>query len=214
MATYYLYVKTHQTTGLKYLGVTSKKDPYSYKGSGKTWLRHLKEFGRNYTTEILLETDSTDEIREKGIYYSELWNIVDSKEWANQKKERGEGGWTPIKGRNPWNKGIPMSDEQRQKIRQTMLGKYVGKSNPFYGKTHSDETKEKLRTANIGRKIQADVVKARNELQKGVPKPSVSAKLKGKPKSEKHREKMKEAWVKRKQNQSTRLHSPPGYSPS
>ena len=47
MTTYSLYVKTHQVTGLKYLGQTSKSDPHKYTGSGKYWLRHIKQHGKN-----------------------------------------------------------------------------------------------------------------------------------------------------------------------
>jgi hypothetical protein len=38
----YLYVKTHNKTGLKYLGQTSQKDPHKYPGSGTRWRHHLK----------------------------------------------------------------------------------------------------------------------------------------------------------------------------
>ena len=36
----YLYKKTHNKTGLKYLGKTISKDPYTYSGSGVYWTRH------------------------------------------------------------------------------------------------------------------------------------------------------------------------------
>jgi hypothetical protein len=38
MTIYYLYVKTHNITGLKYLGYTSRKNPHKYTGSGTRWL--------------------------------------------------------------------------------------------------------------------------------------------------------------------------------
>ena len=41
---YYLYVKTHKVTGLKYLGQTSK-DPFKYNGSGTRWTNHIKKYG-------------------------------------------------------------------------------------------------------------------------------------------------------------------------
>lgn len=44
-------------------------------------------------------------------------------------------------------KGTPfhtLSDESRKKISNARKGKFLGEDNPFYGKTHSDETKEKL----------------------------------------------------------------------
>lgn len=89
----YLYVKTHNKTGLKYLGKT-EKDPIKYKGSGKYWKRHVKKHGYDVTTEIIFKSNCKDEISEKGIYYSELWNIVESSEWANMRPETGDGGDT------------------------------------------------------------------------------------------------------------------------
>lgn len=44
----YLYVKTHNITGLKYLGKTNNKDPHSYKGSGKYWILHCKKTRLRY----------------------------------------------------------------------------------------------------------------------------------------------------------------------
>lgn len=101
MAIYYLYVKTHLNTGLKYLGQTRSKDPHKYPGSGKHWSAHLKKHGKNYTTEILRECLTTDELAQWGQYYSKLWNVTESKEWANLKPETGEGGWYLIGDLNP-----------------------------------------------------------------------------------------------------------------
>lgn len=129
MTTYYLYKKTHKITNLKYLGFT-KNNPHKYKGSGTYWIRHLSKHGYIVDTEILLETTDKQEIENKGIYYSNIWNIVESDEWANIKPETGFGGgvtgmnkgktrsiehcdamragWERIKqnGYQPWNKGI------------------------------------------------------------------------------------------------------------
>jgi len=105
---YHLYIKTHLTTGLKYLGQTCAKDPHKYKGSGIYWTNHLKEHGTNYATEILLTTNNKNDITEKGLYYSNLWNVVESSEWANLKPEIGDGGGKPPvqKGKRYWNNGV------------------------------------------------------------------------------------------------------------
>ena len=92
MTIYYLYVKTHKITGLKYLGQTSASDPHRYPGSGVDWKVHLKEYGYNYTTEILRECQDKNERREWGLYYSNLWNVVDSEAWANRIPETGGFG--------------------------------------------------------------------------------------------------------------------------
>ena len=92
MTIYYLYVKTHNKTGLKYLGKT-KKDPFKYKGSGTFWSRHIKKHGYDVATEILKECTSNSEIKEWGSYYSKLWNVVESSSWANLCDETGDGGY-------------------------------------------------------------------------------------------------------------------------
>jgi len=91
----YLYKKTHRKTGLKYLGKTSQ-DPYQYLGSGIIWTRHLKKYGNDVSTEILQECSNNEEVKFWGIYYSKLWNVVESKEWANLKFETGDGGDTSM----------------------------------------------------------------------------------------------------------------------
>jgi len=93
----YLYLKKHNKTNLKYLGKTIANDPHLYQGSGKVWKRHIAKHGYDVTTEILLTTDCADELKALGLYYSKLWNIVESKEFANLMDESGDGGaqiWT------------------------------------------------------------------------------------------------------------------------
>ena len=105
MTIYYLYLKTHNITGLKYLGYTGRKDPYKYKGSGKKWISHINKHNYDVTTEILKECSSKNEIKEWGLYYSYLWNIVEARDdhgnkiWANLKLEEGDGGDPGPEGR-------------------------------------------------------------------------------------------------------------------
>jgi hypothetical protein len=94
---YKLYVKTHNITGLKYLGKTNNKNPHKYRGSGTYWKRHIAVHGYDVTTEILLITDDYDELKETGKFFSRLWGVVRSNEWANLMDEKGDGGNTSIK---------------------------------------------------------------------------------------------------------------------
>lgn len=94
MTIYYLMVKTHNITGLKYLCQTKRNDPYRYLGSGKYWKSHLKKHGKNIHTEILKECVTKDDLQEWGLYYSNLWGVVDSADWANLRPETGDGGRT------------------------------------------------------------------------------------------------------------------------
>lgn len=85
----YLYIKTHNVTKFKYLGCTIKKDPYKYKGSGSHWLKHLHKYGDDFTTNILLATEDFDDARRTARFFSEFFDVVKSKEWANVRIESG-----------------------------------------------------------------------------------------------------------------------------
>jgi len=93
MSIFYLYIKTHTVTGIKYLGKT-KNDPYKYKGSGIRWNHILKKYGTDMTTEVLLITDSEEVLKRAGAYYSRLYNVVEDDNWANLMEEKGDGGDT------------------------------------------------------------------------------------------------------------------------
>ena len=47
--------------------------------------------------------------------------------------------------------GAIRSEETKAKLRKARKGKYFGKDNYWYGKTHSQETREKISKANSGR---------------------------------------------------------------
>ncbi len=112
MTIYYLMIKTHAVTGLKYLCQTKRKDPHQYLGSGTHWTNHLNKHGKEITTEIVRECQNKDELIEWGVHFSKLWNVVESDDWANLMEENGGGGkTTPM----PWNKGKKSSKETVQK---------------------------------------------------------------------------------------------------
>lgn len=87
-------VKTHNITGLKYLCQTKRKDPHKYLGSGVYWKKHLNQHGNKITTEIIKECVGLEVLTQWGTYYSELWDVVNSNEWANLIPESGTGGRT------------------------------------------------------------------------------------------------------------------------
>lgn len=96
----YLCVKTHNKTGLKYLCKTTSPTPHLYLGSGKDWRKHLKEYGRCHSTEIIKICNSSEELSYWGRYYSKLFRVVTAvddfgnKIWDNLIPETGGGpGW-------------------------------------------------------------------------------------------------------------------------
>lgn len=127
----YLYIKKHNITGLKYFGKTIR-DPLKYKGSGRYWLAHLKQYGNHVTTEWYQLFDDEKILSEYAIKFSKDHNIVESMEWANLVIENGinSGGKA----------GVIRSSETKQKI-----------SNARKGKVTSEETKEKIRAKLKGK---------------------------------------------------------------
>lgn len=178
----YLYLKTHNVTGLKYLGKT-KQNPFKYEGSGVLWSEHLKKYSNDVTTVVLKECNTNEEIRYWGIYYSELWDVVNSKDFANMKRECGDN-WDDQPIPDQIKKKISKSllgrkhdPKTKEKISQSLLVKNSsrdkhhnkdrkqsvdernmrktlnsGSGNPMFGKQHSEEAREKMAMAKRNKK--------------------------------------------------------------
>lgn len=147
----FLYIK-ETPSGLRYLGKTTQ-DPHTYKGSGIYWCNHLKK--NNFTindikTTILLETMDENELKEKGLYYSQKYDVVNDPKWANLKPEIGDGG------------SGKMKDEVKEKIKKTMKGMKIIWSEETIKKRNeklkgrkmppcSESTKLKISLANKGK---------------------------------------------------------------
>lgn len=181
----YLYVKTHNQTGLKYLGQTTAKDPHKYPGSGKYWKLHLKKHGPDFSTEIIKECLTKQEVQHWGEYYSSLWNVVDNPAWANLKPEIGDGGW----GKRF---NYSHSKETRQKISQ---GK-KGIPNPKNSIPRTQEQKDHLRSINLGKTLSRETIEKIKETRLKNPfKHTEEFKERMKaPKSKQTKAKMKEDW--------------------
>lgn len=148
----YLYVKRHSITGLMYFGKTVKKNVQSYKGSGKYWKSHIKEHGINFVETLWVSECFIDDndITEFATLFSELFDIVESKSWANLTLENGlDGGDSGVYPY--WRVGCKDSEQTKQKRSESLKGSKngmygkTGELNPFYGKTHSETTILKLK---------------------------------------------------------------------
>ena len=152
-----LYVKTHKVTGLKYLGKT-ERDPYTYSGSGIRWKRELNKYGNDVETEVLFQSENLEDIREKGLYYSEIWNIVESNEWANFIEENGSGGNTSAyrnyEAMSKKTKGVskgPQSEQHRINNSLAHKGQKAWNKGIKTGSV-SEETRKKHTLARTGKK--------------------------------------------------------------
>jgi len=206
-----LYIATHNKTGLKYFGKTTRyfteEDLQSkYHGSGKYWKRHLKKHGDDVTMKIYGIYDIA-EVEDIALRFSEENNIVKllneegKKVWANEKLENGlDGGFDKSKisclDENNNIIWIDYSDyiegnfihfntgrikSEDEKIK--ISTRTSGKNNPMFGKTHSKESIEKISSTKKGSIPW-------NKGKKGVYSEETLKKLR-KPKSEAHKEKLR-----------------------
>jgi hypothetical protein len=163
---FYLLRKKHNKTGLNYLSKHegTVNSALKYAGSGKYWVKHLKKHGKDLSTEILVETNTPEELRMFGLAYSELWNIVESDEWANLVVENIQGQASgklhslfgehhSIKTRKkmssshnhqPRNLGRKFSDEWRANISRGGKGIQAGSKHYNFGGSLSKEHRKKL----------------------------------------------------------------------
>lgn len=186
----YLYVKTHNKTGLKYFGKTTN-DPYQYRGSGKHWLAHLKIHGNDVSTTVLGYYIDATECSQQALKFSSENQIVESKEWANLIDENGlDGGNT---GRTNYK---PHTAESRQKMSDSKKGQQPWNTGltgvtPGNKKPRSNEQREKISKSLSGRKRNPEAVAKTAEKLRGRKRPEISELLKGKKKSPETVAKMK-----------------------
>ena len=136
----YIYIKRHKISGLKYLGKTTKSNVESYKGSGVYWKKHLKKYGVEHVETLWVSEPFYDKnlLVEFSTFLSDFLDVQNSEEWANLIIENGLDG-AP--------KGVNNSGPLGEK--NGMFGKTKEK-NPFYGRKHSVELKEKWRNMRLG----------------------------------------------------------------
>lgn len=207
----HLYVKTHNTTKLKYFGKTTR-DPFKYKGSGKYWTQHLRKHGANVSTVIIGSFSDENECMKVALEFSKEFDIVDSPEWANLIDENGLDG-APV-----GHQGHIFTDEQKIKISVSSKSNWADlnfRTKIINAQLQSWDSERRERQSIIStkfwdedrRKSQADKMKSLytsevhnkriskmfSELVKtDEHKKKISEALKGKPKSASHLEKIRQ----------------------
>lgn len=139
-----LYIKEHSVTGLKYFGKTTLNDERFryYDGSGKYWLRHIKKHGIEHVKTIWLSEFfyNKDDVKEFAELFSEEFDIVNSKQWANMMLENGLDGGTFGNGDD----NVAKRPDVRKKISEAAKSR----KHP----SPSNETRKKISEANSGKK--------------------------------------------------------------
>jgi hypothetical protein len=199
----YLYIKTHNKTGLKYFGKTIK-DPFEYCGSGKYWLEHLKIHGNNISTEIVGFFENKDECMAAALNFSNNHNIVSAlnernkKIWANQIIENGVDGGATRFG--------PHSDATKKKISSAQIGKKLSEEvknkikesrklqdMSHMKKTKSEEHRQKISKSLTGRKRSPESIAKTADALRGRKRPNAAEWLKNKIVSDDTKKKMSAA---------------------
>ena len=120
-----LYVRTRQH-------VLDEKNPLLKKA--------FKKYGIDKFTIDVLEQCETDKLDEREQYWMDYYEVIDKNKGYNI---------CPVAGST---RGLKKSQEEREKMSKR-ASQRIGKSNPFYGKHHSDDAKEKIRQKKIGQVV-------------------------------------------------------------
>lgn len=160
----YLYIKTHNKTGLKYFGKTVK-DPYKYGGSGVYWRKHLKKYGDDVTTEIYGYYNDASLCKQAAIDFSLQHNIVESETWANLRIEELDGGdASKTEGFKRW-VSSPEATEMRKNWKwwNNGLKDFRGIAPPS-----GDYIRGRLAFNNVGAKMGSDIQREKRWVNNGI----------------------------------------------
>lgn len=146
----YIYLTTNLINGKKYIGKhRSETFDVNYKGSGKYLSKAIEKYGfDNFTTEILKECNSLEDLNASEIEYIAKYNAVASDDFYNL-ANGGEGNTSKrteetIKRLQKSLTGRKLSKEHKLHVSESKKGKRIGYK-------MSEETKRKISIANKGR---------------------------------------------------------------
>jgi len=187
MAIVYQHIRK-DTNQIFYIGIgkTSKR-AFTTKGRNKLWNNIVKK--TNYNIEIIYDNLSWEDacLKEKELIskYGRidlktgiLTNMTDGGDGLSNMSEEFKINMSKIKlGKHSPRKGIKLSEETKQKLRQYNLGKKL-----------SEETKRKISESNIGKNHLSEESKKLIGLKNSI-------KLKGRKLSEEHKRKMSQSRI-------------------
>jgi len=135
MAMYHTIYLSFEEDGRDYIGKHSTNNPYDgYLGS-------FKDDTFNPTNKIILEYATTEEgaIRAE-MRWQRVFNVVEDPQFANRSYQTSTGFY--------FNRaGVLHTEKAKQKIKEAV----TGEKNPNFGKTPTEETKQKMSASQTGR---------------------------------------------------------------
>ena len=194
----YVYKITNNINGKIYVG--QKKSPTvveAYWGSGRIITQSIKKNGlANFSREILEWCNSKEQLDNREIYWIQTLNAMDSRIGYNLCD--GGTGVTGLSGEAHPNYGRKVSEATRRRLSISHIGLQVGSKNGRYGKHCSEQQKQLLREANVGKPQSLETRLKRSASLKGhttspETRAKISASNKGKSFSEERKQRIREA---------------------
>ena len=164
---FYIYEVTNLVNGKNYIGqhITHDLDD-GYLGSGKALRAAIKKYGRDsFKKDILVFANGPASLNflEKcmvPLWWAELPTNYNMKEGGHNGSRMNSEARKKISVGRKGKKFGPMSEAQRLAMSERMRGKQpdhlaklVKESHPRIGKKHSEETKQKMALAKLGKKM-------------------------------------------------------------
>jgi hypothetical protein len=187
MKKYYIYQTTNLVNGKIYIGVHGSKniDRDSYIGSGVTFLKAVKKYGRkNFIREILYEfnTDIEAYNLEHELVNEEFVERRDTYNMCQGGKQETYHGTYVRKILSEIGKKRTFSEETKKKISESLIHSKVFQDyihseehrelcKTFHlGHKHTDEAKQKISIGNTGNVWSDEAKQKMSEQRKGIPK--------------------------------------------
>ena len=156
----FIYITINTINEKMYIGQCKYRRQWeSYLGSGAILSKAIKKYGsENFRRIVIEECDSKEELNEAEKKWIWFLDAVKSEKFYNI----AIGGQTAFNGEKLSDehikniskalKGVKKSEEHKRKISEARIKKGVakGSNNPRFGKPVSEETRERIRQANIG----------------------------------------------------------------
>lgn len=161
--------------------------------NGKSQIKLFNSFSKygidSHTFEILEECVE-NKLNERERYWQDYYNVVSDGLNCRLTKTTDKSGrlseetkkriGNANRGNVSYRKGIfgkyLHNNETKEKMSKSKFGMYKGKDNPFYGKTHSEETKKIIREK---RKLQVFTEETKKKISKRLKKPILQYTMEG-----------------------------------